>query len=247
MANIEAHEKKTITSDFSPRKMIELAAESKQSARKYFFTKYFVPIAATVWFQQESSQAHSTKCNLHLLPRNGPNLMTYIAFEPANTTQSGSVRSASQDNSLNAVKKSIFGSSWSDDDPAMSNALMDAFDECLPERWHESLDSSSQILKCPLIAAATRIDSAEKPIKLHVLVKTKTNVRSEAALLNQGDSLDSNLMLKNSKKYRKLYNVITGNWVMVCDKNNPESICEECRVIYASPARDNVYDDPNFS
>jgi hypothetical protein len=91
-----------------------------------------------------------------------------------------------------------------------------------------------------------RTDSgAGTSAKLTVLVKTTDRVKNSNALYNQGDRLNAKLMIQTSIKYRKMYNVITGEWAGVCDPDDKE-MCDHCKIIYASPAAKNAYDDPEF-
>jgi hypothetical protein len=92
---------------------------------------------------------------------------------------------------------------------------------------------------------AHRVTNGIDSITLNVLVKTRDRVRSEVSLTNQGEKKNAVLMIKKSQKYSKMYNVITGLWHGLCVRGAADA-CEQCLAIFASPAAENAYDDPDL-
>lgn len=242
MTNIVFSEKRTITSDFSPKEMMLIAqGRSPQEARKYFFTKYALPIALTHWYQQEGAAAAGDRCNIRIAPvPNG--VRPIVLFESARHSLNLRLDAALVDDRTAAIKEQIFKicppTLWNELGYSLEAAMYAAFGECLPE----TRPTTETLSSCPVVAS---ISKKQDGVELTVLVKTRTTVRDASCLLNQADDLNSPLLIKVSEKYRKMYNTITGKWNGICAREDPD-VCEPCRAIYASPAAENVYNDPDF-
>jgi hypothetical protein len=214
----------------------------QEEARQYFFTKYLVPLALTYWYQKDDRGA-GDMCRVWIAATLG-GAEPIIQFGQSRID--GKVRVALQDQALTALKREVFRacppSLWAEKGASLGEAVHSAFKDCFPD----STVIAENIFGCPLVASmAVKSDRNSESVELTVLVKTKNSVKNNEALLNQADSLNSPMLIRPSEKYGKMYNVITGNWVGVCDRTDPEK-CTQCAVIYSSPSAENVYNDPDF-
>lgn len=244
-------EKRTITSDFSPIEMIMISrGRSAAEARKYFITKYVVPLVLTTWFQrdEDSHTVANRTCCVRLLP-SGAGLTPHLSFENSAASFSkvinDEVQRSQNDPMLNHVFKACPPNLWNEAGASLSEALMSAFAESLPLQWPS--EQKEYLRDTPLIASMQRFPvTGGDEVTLNVMVKTRQTVKTDGALLNQAESNASPLVVRASKKYTKTYNMLSGEWVGVCDRDDPDK-CDLCKAIFASPAANNVYDDPQFS
>jgi len=250
MTNIVFSEKCVVTSDFSPVEMSRISAvESRSAGRKYFITKYVIPLALSAWYQKSDTEVRlNHNCIVHII-RVMDNFMVHLSFGEARQVQSTSVTAAVAYTALDGIAEQVFNvcppDLWKGPSRAsLGNALAVAFEECFPEQ----LAATPQTLAdCPVVAGLLRKDDGEtSAVEVNVMVKTRGSVKDQSLLLNQADREDSILCTKPSKKYKKMYNVITGAWIGNCDRNDPE-ICDQCKAIYSSPAANNAYDDPDLT
>jgi hypothetical protein len=243
-------EKRTLVSDFSPAEMLLIArTQSAALARKYFLTKYAVPVVLTAWYQMEESDraVHRNICCVRLLPT-PRGLHPHLSFEQVSgrSVADGVLSMAAFNETHAAVFRACPPNLWAGPEASLDAALMAAFEECLPERW--SVTDSDTLDRVPLIASIQRTQNPQggESVTLNVLVKTRNNVRNEEFLLNQAEHKEHPQLVRSSKKYQKMYNVLTGKWIGICYRDDPD-MCDKCRVIFASPAAENAYSDPDFS
>lgn len=254
MNTIVFSEKRTLTSDFSPAEMLAIASTGAVAeARKYFITKYVVPLTLTRWYQQDNAEgavAGGKTCCVRLLP-DGAGLVPHLAFETAAASSLWRVNDAvlTVHEQMGQLLRSVFKACppdlWTKHGSSLSEALVSAFGECLPTLWSEMpKDTLAQV---PMIASLQRSShTSGESVTLNILVKTRQSVKSQELLLNQAESRSSPLVVRPSKKYKKTFNMLSGQWIGTCERDDPE-ICDQCKAIYASPAANNVYDDPQFS
>jgi hypothetical protein len=248
MLQIDFTEKRTFVSDFSTDEMILIANTSKSAARKYFVTKYIIPLVMTIWYQRENID--HAQCVVRLIPHSS-GFVPHFAFEAPSYSMGKSAANLANDALLLPELPSVFKacppSAWGSEAPALQQAIKNAFDECFPPDFVSPPQAT--LGQFPLICSLERHTSATgMVVTLHNMIKTRQSVRDPSALLLQAEKKTSPLIMRSSKKYRKMYNTITGDWHGVCNRNDPpEEICAECAVIYASLAANNAYDDPEFS
>jgi len=117
-------------------------------------------------------------------------------------------------------------------DALIDKAMLHAFQDCLP---HEDI-TYYDISQLPAVAAFSRIDGE---FKLTVVVKLKDRVAGADLLTNQDITRTSLVRLSSDHDYRP-YNVLTGEWLGLCDPAS-KTLCESCRKIYNSPEAENAY------
>ena len=239
-------DRKILTSDFSAEEM--LRKETPQEARKYFISNYFAPLVYTTWSQVEQHQPLGNVAVLHIL-KVGGEYSPSVLFESTAEFKNKMVT-----HSQNRMREAWFQARLAEvfkhtsTPEKMSAALRFAFEECFPSNYTETTTMGT----APLVASIERnrrqSDSAQSfDVKLNVLVKTRSSVRKETALLNQAVNKNSPDLLMISKKYKKMFNVFTGEWSDVCDRNEPSEWCDQCTAIYNGPASNNAYNDPDLT
>lgn len=239
-------DKKVLTSDFNPAEMLAISAVSESDGRKYFITKYFLPLVYSLWNKPDIGMGDA--CCLHLLPKDG-GLQPTAFFEDSIQMKAKRVDYVRQRINETWYKNSlteIFTVKFTEQQ--LYEALAITFSRCLPQNYLAS--SPLNIGECVLIASANRErEGTGHKINLNVMIKTPESVRAsifETLAVNQADRRDAPDMMRVSKKYSKMYHVYDGKWTDMCDVGDPDE-CAECKAIRAAGVEESIYNDPSFT
>ena len=121
-----------------------------------------------------------------------------------------------------------------------SEAIAHAFAECF------SADFVGDTLyqnTCPVVASMSDsydVTTGKEKITLNVVMKIASQLpRKHLCLSRICTRIET---ITDMPKYNlRQFNILTGEWVGLCE---PGENCEECGLIYKSPAADNAYNDP---
>lgn len=223
---MENEKRLILKSAFSVDELLKLDPEQ---ARKHFITQFFVPVAYNKW----ESMNGAAYALLHLAYV-GDYYLPVISFvnvqngflgelpNPLMILGTGSLYDAVD----RQTQMRTFGRDLLIDE--ISKCLKHAFADSLPTEKTQFNDS------CPLLASIKA--KPNNKYELNVITKKRS---SNAGFLNQ--AVDRKTTAKRSTKYGRDYNILTGEWLNLCDAEDP---CPSCVVIGGSKAKNNFYDDP---
>lgn len=209
----------------------ECLALSPENARKYLITRVFLPLAITV-AGQNSAGVH---VYMHLSKNSDGWIVPEFTFVHDDSDVSDNSISNSRDSIHPEKLELVFGPQSVRN--LLAKACTYAFDECTPTDFSLAT-TSTKLGSLPLVAV---VFGREAQLVLNPVVKTRSRVRHESALLNQATCIDDLRAVEYSKKYGKLYNVLTGEWIKVCGG------CSECAAITDKGVLSNAYLDPELS
>jgi len=227
-------EQKILTAEFSLEKMEALTTPEEK--RKYFILNYFVPVALTTWQSAEFNSGYDW-CALHICKAGSFFFPQISQLQEEDRELVIGNRDVSGDSSVR-LAQNYTSSVGTPGEHVLSQQLKLAFENCMPQ----STTDYPRINELPLVATLYRKDSGQGQydIQLNIITKTRGSVGNPLLLLNKGHHRYSKLLLAASDKYQRAYVTLTGEWLGLCN----EGECNECDLIYKSPARKSAYDEP---
>lgn len=222
--------RRILRSDFSTEKMLGLPPEK---AREYFILNFFVPIAYNM-FEDIGAPAmlmclHIVRMDGFILPAITP-LPWWDATKQVNALGTFVINTAPKnvDRYSRAIPEKLTVES-------LSKVVAYAFSECMPDKEVFTERNCTLLGNNPLIATFKCVNYNLDKYDLNILVKLKTDVANDKALLHQAyDTFGFEVMAPDVKR---LYNALTGKWIGLCQ----DDTCESCKSIRKSGRANNFY------